>query len=123
MASKSTMSTQVQSTVSKDVLYLDVEKATALTSDMVTHLKGINQSLSTLNTLLTKAVNKKVATGTYATVFKDWAKKCKTQATYAQSKKTALKSKFEADTKDYTIKLLSDRLAELEAKVAAIKTS
>lgn len=112
--------TEVQSTVSKDVLYLDPEKANALEADMITQLNGINKSLNNLYSSITKAVNKKIVTGDYASAFTGWGKKCKSQATAAQTKINTLKSKYDADVKDYTIKLLSDRITALEEKISTM---
>lgn len=114
--------TQIQSTVSKDVLYLDPEKANALEADMITQLNGINKSLNQLHDLIVKAVNKKVVSGDYATAMTGWAKKCKSQATAAQTKINSLKAKFDADVKDYTIKLLSDRLSDLERRINELES-
>jgi len=113
-----TATTKISSKVSKDTLYLNSSKANSIVSDMKTQFETISSSLSNINSLMNKAVNKKVVTGDYATAFKGWAKKAKSQATAATKRKSTLSSKYTEDTKNYTIKLLSDRISALESKIA-----
>lgn len=113
-----TATTKMSPNVKKDELYLDASKANPLKQDMVKQFEIVATSLANINSLLTKAVNKKVVTGQYAASFKGWAKKCKTQSTNAKKRKTTLDSKYNEDVKNYTIKILGDRITALEAKIA-----
>lgn len=113
-----TATTKMSPNVKKDELYLDASKANPLKQDMVKQFEIVATSLANINSLLTKAVNKKVVTGQYATSFKGWAKKCKTQSTNAKKRKSTLDSKYNEDVKNYTIKILGDRITALEAKIA-----
>ena len=71
---------------------------------------------------LNKAVSKKVVKGSYADAFKGWGKKCKSQATAATQRKTTLSNKYNEDVKNFTIKLLSDRISRLESLIASMKS-
>lgn len=109
--------TPISPNVKKDELYLDTVKATNIESDMVEQLKTVQNSLANINKLMKKAVSQKVVKGSYATAFKAWAKKSNSQAKNAGLSVQDLQAKFEADVKDYTIKVLSDRIAALEARI------
>ncbi len=109
-----TATTKIKPTVNKGELYLDPDNATRYEQDMAKQFTAIKTSLTNINTLMTKAVQQKIVKGSYADAFKGWAKKSKSQATAAGNRLNTLTSKFEADTKDYTIKLLDQRITQLE---------
>ncbi len=113
-----TATTKIHANVKKDELNLEAAKANALQQDMIKQFEAISTALKNINLLMNKAVNKKVVRGTYASAFSGWAKKCKSQASSADKRRTALKTKYSEDVKNYTIKLLSDRLSALEQKIA-----
>ena len=113
--------TPISPNVKKEELYLDTEKATPIEQDMIKQFEAVQTSLTNINTYLKKAVSQQQVRGSYATAFKAWAKKSKSQATNANTAVSDLKAKFEADVKDYTIKLLSDRIAALEAKINSMR--
>lgn len=112
-----TATTKISPNVKRDELNLVPSKANSLKADMIKQLDTITNSLKNINTLMNKAVNKKVVRGSYATAFKGWAKKCKSQATAAAKRKNTLNAKYEEDVKNFTIKVLEDRISALEQKI------
>ena len=109
--------TPISPNVKKDELYLDTVKAQALEADMITQLKTVQTSLTNINKNLKKAVSQGMVKGSYATSFKKWAKKSSSQAKNADKSAQDLQEKFDADVKEYTIKILSEKVAALEAKI------
>lgn len=107
----------VQATVNKDVLFLDSAKADPIVEDMKAQFDTITRALNSISTNLNKAVKKKAVSGSYAKAFTGWAKKCSSQATAAGNRSKGLNSKYLADTQDYAMKLLSDKLTLFETKV------
>jgi hypothetical protein len=118
-----TATTKLNSNMSTDQLNLNTTKANPLEQDMEKQFDSIKSCLSNINTLLNKAVNKKVVKGSYATAFKGWARKCNSQATAAGNRKSALSTKYTEDVKNYTIKLLDSRIAALENKINSMSES
>lgn len=116
-----TATTKMNAKMSKDELNLNAKKANPLEKDMEKQFDGIKSSLTAINKLLNKAVSKKVVKGGYADAFKGWAKKANAQATAAGARKKRLAAKYTEDVKNYTIKLLDNRIAELEKKIAGMK--
>lgn len=112
--------TKINSKMSKDSLNLDESKATPLKNSMMKQFDTIQKSLTNINSYMNKAVSKKVVTGSYANAFKGWAKKCNSQSAAAKKRRTALNTKYSEDVRNYTVKLLDQRIAELEAKINAL---
>ena len=117
-----TATTKIDAKMQKGEVYLDASKATALKNDMVKQFENLTASLNQIQTDLNKAVSKKVVKGSYADAFKGWGKKCKSQATAATQRKTTLSNKYNEDVKNFTIKLLSDRISRLESLIASMKS-
>jgi ribosomal protein S13 len=117
-----TATTKIDAKMQKGEVYLDQAKATALKNDMVKQFENITASLNQIQTDLNKAVSKKVVKGSYADAFKGWGKKCKSQATAATKRKTTLSNKYNEDVKNFTIKLLSDRISRLESLISSMKS-
>ena len=109
--------------MSKDNLNLKASKANPLKNDMDKQLEQIKTSLNAIGNYMNTAAKKGVVKGTYADAFKGWAKKSKEQAAAAGRRKSTLSTKYSEATKEYTIKLLSDRIAQLEAKINSMNTS
>lgn len=108
----------IQSTVSQDTLYLDATKAEATFEK----IKGCLNSIANEFELSAKEIDKAGKTsGDIKKQFSKLSKSCKNQAQYTKKKCKAFESKFKADVQEYTIQMLSSRLTELEAKVAAFE--
>ena len=112
--------TAVLKTVNKNVLYLNTSKASACKANIKKDLDNINNDLNNIYKCLKQCCDQKVVKGAWETQIRGWAKKAKSQAAATQTHAKSLNSKFDADTKEYTIKLLTDRIAELEKKIAQL---
>ena len=115
--------TPIQATVNKDVLYLDSAKVDPIVEDMKLQFDNITRALNSISTNLNKAVKKKAVSGSYAKAFTGWAKKCSSQATASANRAKGLDSKYLADTQDYSMKLLSDKLTSFETKITELETT
>lgn len=101
-------------------LSLNEKKAVKVVDDMEKQLNAISKSLAKINLLLNEAVSSKYITGTQATAFKGWAKKCKAQSGNAKKLGEKLDLSFHEDLKNYPIVLLDRRIAELEKKINSL---
>ena len=112
--------TKSQEKIVNEGIYLNEEKTNLLVKDINKQLDNIDNSLHKINILLNRATTLEMVKGTRATAFKGWAKKSKAQADNALRVKEKLEDKYNEDVKNYPIKLLDERIAELEKKIASM---
>ena len=112
--------TKVGSKLTKDGLYLNEVKADPIINNILKELDDISNSLQKVSIILNRSVNIKAIKGNKANTFKSWAKKSKGQANNALKLKEKVSTKYNKDVKDYPIKLLDDRIAELEKKISML---
>lgn len=110
--------TRVQDKITRDEIYLNEIKADPVVNNILKELDNINNSLQKINIMLNRSVNIGIVKGNKATTIKSWAKKSKEQGNNALKLKEKTSSKYNKDVRDYPIKLLDDRIAELEKKIA-----
>lgn len=110
--------TKVASKLAKEGLYLNEVKADPTIRNILKGLDDISVSLQKINIILNRSVNIGIVKGSKANTFKAWARKSKEQATNALKVKEKISCKYDKDARDYPIKLLDDRIAELEKKIA-----
>lgn len=115
--------TPILKTVKKDVLYLNTSKANACKANIKKDIANINNDLTNIYKCLKKCCDQKVVKGAWETQIRGWAKKAKSQANASQTHAKSLNSKFDADTKEYTIKLLTDRIAALEEQIRRLTSN
>ncbi|MBQ9018822.1 MAG: hypothetical protein IJ097_00740 [Bacilli bacterium] len=108
----------VQNKVNKEELFVNEVKADVIVKDINRQLDGISNSLHKINNILNRTVKIELVKGSKANTFKSWAKKAKSQSDNSIKLKEKFNSKYEQDVKDYPIKLLDERIAELERKIA-----
>ena len=109
--------TAVLKTVDQNVLYINTSKASACKTAIKKDLDNISNDLTNIYKCLKKCCDKKVVQGAWAKQMLGWANKAKSQAAATKDRAKGLTSKFDADTKEYTIKLLTDRIAALEKQI------
>ncbi len=114
------VSTEVGHKINRHHLFINEPKANPIEKDMEAQFDTIHSSLIHIQELLNRSVNLGVASGKRAEVFRSWAKKAKSQATNAEKMKASLVDKYSADLKNYPIRMLDDRIAELEKKIAGM---
>ena len=111
----------VQNKVNKEELFVNEVKADVIVKDINRQLDGISNSLHKINNILNRTVKIELVKGSKANTFKSWAKKAKSQSDNSIKLKEKFNSKYEQDVKDYPIKLLDERIAELERKIANMR--
>lgn len=110
--------TKMGGKLTKDELYLNEVKTEPIVKNILKELDDINNSLQKINIILNRSVKIGTVKGSKANTFKAWARKSKEQANNALKLKEKVSTKYEKDVRDYPIKLLDDRIAELEKKIA-----
>jgi len=98
-------------------IYVNENKANILVKDINKQLDNVSLSLHKINILLNHATTLGLVKGARSTAFKGWAKKSKAQAENALRIKEKLEIKYNDDVKNYPIKLLDERIAELEKRI------
>lgn len=102
----------------KEGIYLNEQKADPAVKNILKELDNISTSLQKINIILNRSVNIGVVKGNKANTFKSWARKSKEQSSNALKLMDKVSTKYEKDARDFPIKLLDDRIAELEKKIA-----
>ena len=106
--------------IAKGELYLNEVKTEPVMKNILKELDEISNSLQRINITLNRSVKIGAVKGSKASSFKSWAKKCKSQADNALKLKEKVSVKYNKDVRDYPIKLLDDRIAELEKRIAML---
>lgn len=109
--------TGLRSKLTKDELYINEVKISPVVNSLFKELGDVVNSLQKIDIILNKSVKMELVKGNRAKTFKAWAKKCKGQANNAIDLKGKLIELYSDDVVKYPIKLLDDRIAELEKKI------
>lgn len=102
----------------KEGIFLNEVKSDPIIKNIVKELDDISTSLKKINITLNRSVNIGAIKGSKANTFKSWARKSKEQANNALKLQEKVSTKYNKDVRDYPIKLLDERIAELEKKIA-----
>ena len=113
-------SIDVSDNISKSQLFVDDKHADKLVSDIENELSIINKSFMKVQLLINQSVNMGAVSGKRGSAFKAWARKAKSQANSIDKLKASLSEKFNDDLRNYPLKLLDDRIAELERRIASL---
>lgn len=111
----------VNEKITKDNLFVDEARAQKLTGNIDKNLELIEKSLLSIDKLLMKAVNTGDIKGSRIKVFKSWSRKCKSQANSAEKLRGKMKESYEKDVRLYPVKVLDDKIADLEKKIALLE--
>jgi hypothetical protein len=111
---------KLNSKIKKKNLFVDSSNANSVINDIIMQLNIIESSLSTINTLLTKAVYKKYVSSNYNDELILLAKKSNNQLQIISKFVNKLDLKYSNDCKDYAIKQLDDRIVALEEKISSL---
>ena len=112
--------TKVKDNINSAGIYINETKATPIVDSISGELDDISNSLNKINNILNRSVSIGAIKGARGNTFKSWAKKSKAQATNASKIKDKLDKTFAIDVKEYPIRLLDARIAELERKLASM---
>ena len=116
---KSTVSVNVE--INKDDLYVDEKKCGKLVKSIDKNLELIEKSMMNIERILNKSISAGAVTSSRAKVFKSWSRKCKSQANSALKLREKVEASYAEDVKKYPIKVLDDRIMELEKKLALLE--
>ena len=110
--------TEVSYKINKNELFVDDAKSGIIVSNIHSQLDEIHASLLNIHSILNQLVKEYYVRGARVDVFKGWAKKSKSQASSAKKLDDLLTSEYSKALKEYPLKLLDDRIAELERKMS-----
>lgn len=110
--------TKVQEKIVKEGIYLNEVRADSIVKNVLKELDNINASLQKISISLNRTTKIGVVKGNKASTFKSWARKSKAQGNNAIKLKDKITVKYNKDVRDYPVKLLDERIAELEKKIA-----
>ena len=106
--------------IDKDELFINETKMRGLAKDMQKQLEIISSSLYNISGSLNQLMSQKIVTGNRLASYKSWSKRAKAQAIAAEKLISTLTDKTNEDLQLYPIKLLDERIAELEKKIASL---
>lgn len=102
-------------------VYVNSTKADLIVKDIEKQFDAITKSLNKIDTILNKCVYKKIVKNEQCEAFLGWGRTCAKEAAIIQETKKDFKYAFNDDVKNYTIKLLDDRIAALEKSIADLE--
>ena len=105
------------SILDKNNLYVNEVKLDSFSKDMEKQLNTIVLSLNDISVNINKLINQKVFKGNKAETLKGLSKKAKSQSSAADKLRKDLCDKVNEDIQFYPIKILDDRISELERKI------
>ena len=101
-------------------VYVNSTKADLIIKDIEKQFDAITKSLDKIDTILNKCVYKKAIQNEECEAFLGWGRTCMFEARDAQETKKDFKYAYNDDVKNYTIKLLDERIAALEKSIAEL---
>ena len=113
-------------TISKITKYTDKSKLNVesktkkVIDDLLVQFNIIDESLNSISLILDKSIDYEVVNKARINVFKELKRKTKLQAAAVRKLGDILCEKYDEDVRNYPIKLLNDRIAEVEAKLAKL---
>lgn len=111
----------VGESIIKTEISINEAKSNALVKNIDKQLDSVSSSLHKINNILNRSVSLGAIKGTKANSFKSWAKKSKSQADNATKIKDKLDIKYAEDVRNYPIKLLDQKIAELEKRIESMR--
>lgn len=99
-------------------VYVNSTKADLIIKDIGKQFDVITKSLDKINTIMNKCVYKKSVKKEDTENFLGWAKFCEKEIEPLEEFKKDFIYAYKDDVKNYTIKLLDDRIAALEKTIA-----
>ena len=102
-------------------VYVDSTKADLIIKDIDKQFGTITKSLEKVNTIMNKCVYKKTVKSEDSEAFLGWARVCEKEAHNINEIRKDFKYAYNDDVKNYTIKLLDDRIAALEKSIADLE--
>ena len=101
-------------------VYVNSTKADLIIKDIDKQFDAITKSLEKINTIMNKCVYKKTGKNEDCEAFLGWARVCEKESVAIIETKKDFKYAYNDDVKNYTIKLLDERIAALEKSIAEL---
>ena len=106
--------------IEKGNLYINSSKLKTIHKNIEKELDVVRSSLMNVNTLLNKVVKMDCIGGKRTEIFKGWAKVSKTQALAALKLKEQYNEKYKDDLQSYILKVLDERITDIEKRIDAL---
>ena len=103
--------------IDKNCLFINSDKMKTIDKNMENDLDKMRSSLIQINSLLNKMVKYDSVKGKRKEVFKKWAKVSKSQALSSEKLKLNLNEKYKEDLQKYILKLLDERISDIERRI------
>ena len=101
-------------------LFVNESKLKTIVYDMEKQFGILETTLSHVSISINKLVNQKVIKGSQVDPYKSLSKKAKAQSIAAQKLRNSLTGDYEKDLQFYSLKMLDERIALLEKKIASM---
>lgn len=103
------------------IVYVNSTKADLIIKDIEKQFDTITKSLDKIDTIMNKCVYKKTVKNEDCEAFLGWARVCEKESVNIVDVKKDFKYAYNDDVKNYTIKLLDERIAALEKSIAELE--
>ncbi len=117
------VSTSKVSKIEKNKLYMDTTKFKSVEKNINKELEAIRSSLFNINTILNKASKLEIVKGKREEIFKGWAKVSKSQANVTLKLKENYHEKYIDDLQQYILKMLDERISDIENRLNKISNN
>ena len=111
---------KIEKKVDKSEVYINEKKAKSIISDISEQLDIIEISLNSISDIISKSIELGVASKSKSEAFKELKKKVKFQANATSKLNQLLSKDYNEDLRNYPLKLLNDRIAEIEKRLAEL---
>lgn len=102
-------------------VYVNSTKADLIIKDIEKQIDVIAKTLNKIDTIMNKCVYKKTVKSEDCEAFLGWSRVCEKEAYNIIEIKKDFKYAYNDDVKNYTIKLLDERIAALEKSIAELE--
>ena len=103
--------------INKNHLFINSDKMKTIDKNMENDLEKMRGSLIQINILLNKIVKYDSIKGKRKEIFKGWAKVSKSQVLASEKLKLNLNEKYKDDLQKYILKLLDERISDIERRI------
>lgn len=107
--------------MTKDNLFIDEKRCSKLEQSINKNLELVEQSMLSIEKLLNKSLSSGAVSSSRIKIFKSWSRKCKSQANSSNRLREKIENSYEADINYYPIKVLEDKINNLEEKIAQLE--
>ena len=106
--------------IEKGNLYINSAKFKNVDKNIETELDTMRASLMNICALLNKVVKMDCVKGKRVDIYKGWAKVSKSQALACEKLKCNYNEKYKEDLQNYILKMLDDRISDIEKRIDAL---